>query len=189
MSDQRFKKQQNLTQDKVQEVTPSMIKEIKLQRTYKCFKFFSLEGIIFEYPSILKISLEANEIPIRKGKIKPKIRYSTEGPGGRYTEAHGTGPFKEEIEIPPLKPHESKNIEIRTDIIKYIPRLTNPASLQLMVLDSEDQHRGYEIVYFDLKNVEEVKKEVRNKVIFGTVILTFLMTLFFFCKEIISLFR
>jgi hypothetical protein len=48
MSDQRFRKQQNLTQDKVQEVAPSMIKEIKLQSTYKCFKFFSVEGFIFE---------------------------------------------------------------------------------------------------------------------------------------------
>jgi len=55
VSDQRVRKQQNLNQDKVQEITPSMIKEIKLQSTYKCFKFFSVEGIIFEYPSILKI--------------------------------------------------------------------------------------------------------------------------------------
>jgi len=86
MSDQRFRKQQNLTQDKVQEVTSSMIKEINLQSTYKCFKFFSAEDIIFEYYSILKISLEANEIPIRKGKIKPEIRYSTEGPGKQYME-------------------------------------------------------------------------------------------------------
>ena len=188
MSDERFRKQQNLTQNKVQEVTPSMIKEIKLLSTYKRFKFFLVEGIIFEYPSILKIRLEANEIPIRKGKIKPEIRYSTEGPGNQYTESHGTGPFKEEIEIPPLKPHESKQIEIRTDIIKYIPKLTNPVSLNLTVLDSEDQHRGYEVLYFYLRNVEEAKKEVRNKVVFVLVILTFLITLYSFCKEIISWF-
>lgn len=146
MSDQRFRKQQNLTQDKVQEVTSSMIKEIKLQSTYKYFKFFSAEDIIFEYPSILKISLEANEIPIRKGKIKPEIRYSTEGPGKQYIETHGPGPFKEEIEIHPLKPHGSKQIEIRTDIIKYIPGLKNSASLKLTILDSEDQHRGHKML-------------------------------------------
>ena len=166
-----------------------MIKKIELLSTYRCFKIFQVGGIIFEHPSVLHISLETNEVAQRKGKIKLEFRYSTEGPEKQYMETHGPGPFKEEIEIPPMKSHESRQIEIRTDIIKYIPGLKNPASLKLTVLDSDDQHRGYEIVYFDLKNVEEVKKGVRNKLIFGTVIPTFFITLFFFYKEIISLFR
>jgi hypothetical protein len=99
-------------QNNIQDIDASVIKEVKLRSTYRCFRVFQAEEVIFDYPAILHINLEANKAPLGKGNIKLEFRYSSEGPGKEYMTAHGPGPFKEEIEILPLKPYESRQIEI-----------------------------------------------------------------------------
>ena len=64
-------------------------------------------------------------------------------------------------------------------------RVMNPASLTLTVLDSKGRHKGYKTLHVNLKSIEEAKKEVRNKVVFGVVILTFLMMLLSFSKDFV----
>ena len=180
-----LREQQGFEQNKVQDVDVSVIKEVSLRSTYRCFRIFQAKDVVFDYPAILHIKLKANKTPRGKGNIKLEFRYSSEGPGNQYTTSCGAGPFKGEIEILPLKPHESRQIKIRTDSINHIPRIVNPASLTLTVLDSKGQHKGYKTLYVDLKSVENVKREVRSKVVFRAVILTFLITLVPFSKDYI----
>jgi hypothetical protein len=172
-------------QNEIQETTPGVIKEVKLRSTYRYFRVFRTKELIFDYPAILHISLKANKAPIEKGSIKLEFRHSSEGSGKSIATAHGPGPFKEEIEILQLKPYESRQIETRTRSINYIPRVLNPATLTLTVLDSKGQYKGYKTLYIDLKSLEEAKREVRNKMVFWAVILTFVMTLAYFSKDCI----
>lgn len=175
----------NFKQDEIQDINPGVIKEVKLLSTYRYFRVFRAKDVIFDYPAILHIGLKANKAPIGKGNIKLEFRYSSEGPGKSTTTSYGPGPFKEKIEILPLKPYESRQIEIRTHSINYIPRVVNPASLMLTVLDSKGRHKGYKTLHVNLKSIEEAKRGVRNKVVFGVVILTFLMMLVSFSKDCI----
>lgn len=154
---------------------PNIIKKIELWSTYRCFKIFKVEGVIFKYPSILRISLVANEAPLQKWKIKPEFSYSWKNPGGERGTATGSPPFTEEIEIPPLKPNECKQIKIRIDAMREILGLINPASLKLYIFNSEGECQGFKYAYPRLMNVEEVKEKIRNKVVFWVVILSFLL--------------
>lgn len=173
----KFRKQQNPGHAPLQKVSSSVIKKVELRSTYRYFKIFQVEGIIFGYPIILHISVGANKDPLRKWIIRPNFTVNTEGPGNQSGTSSGSPPFKEEIKIPPLEPNECKKIKIKTDAIRIIPRVTNPSSLELDVFDSEGQHQRGERVYPHLKNVEKAKEEGRNKAIFGVVILTFLLTI------------
>lgn len=168
----------SFVQDENQEITPDIIKEVKLRSTYRYFRVFRTKEMIFDYPAILDISLKANKAPVDQGSIKLNFRYKTS-----MVEAHGPGPFKEEIRILKLKPYESRRIEVKTRVINYIPRIQNPASLELEVLNSKGQQTGFKTLYIDLKSVEEAKKEIRNKIVFWAVILTLVLSLASFFKD------
>lgn len=173
----------SIVQNEIQEFTPDIIKETELRSAYRYFRVFRTKDVIFDYPAVLSIRLQADKAPIERGSIRPEFRHTSNGSGRSIDSAHGPGPFKEQIETPQLQPHESRKIEIRTRSIKYIPRILNPASLTLTVLNSKDQHRGYKTLYIDLKSLEEAKNEIRNKIVFWAVILTLLVTLASFLKD------
>jgi hypothetical protein len=99
--------------------------------------------------------------------------------GGRYGMGSGSGPFKE-IEIPPLNPHESRQIKMMIAMINYVERLVNPAILNLVVFDSQGNRTGHKTLYFNLKSVEEAKGEVYGKMAFRAGLLTFFLTLLIF---------
>jgi hypothetical protein len=166
-------------------VDPGVLRRIELRSSYKFYKIFRPRSVLFGQPAELKISLKANEFPLRKGRIKPEFQYSwgNNRDLGCGTSS-GAGPFKE-TEIPALNPHESREIKIQIDMIHYIARINNPASLTLDVYDSKGIRTGHRIVYFNLKSIEEAQEEVRGKVVFWAVLVTFFITLVTFSKNLV----
>jgi len=167
-----------------QEVDPGVLNKIELLSAYKCYEIFRPDAVIFDQPAKLKINLKANKTPLQKGKIRFEFICRFMGDGNRLGMSSGAGPFKE-IEIPPLKPYESSQIRMTIDKINYIERLVNPAILNLIVFDSQDNRKGHKTLYFNIKTQEEARQEVRSKVIFWAVLITFFITVVTFSKTLV----